>query len=128
MSDMTKEELEAEVSRLRKQIKDENPKSEIEQCREELEADAGEIDGGTAELSILFPILALPFLMAAGRYRSKARKAMEANDLTTMRMYTDKAKAATRRGKFFAEFIMVAAVILFFIGVFQIFSHIFKVK
>lgn len=125
-NDMTKAELEKEVERLRNQIKgaeieaaEQEVKSKIEQYNEDLEEDAGELDAGIGTLGPLF-LLAIPFLIVAANYRSRARKAKETHDLEMMRMYTEKAKRATKYGNIFVITIVIAALLLFLIGLYQI--------
>ena len=130
-NDTTKADLKKEIARLRKQIQDEEmkveeqkSKSAIEQCDKKLDEDAGELDGGIGEMGPLF-LLAIPFLIVAANYRSRARKAKECNDLEMMRMYTAKAMHATKCGKLFAAIIGATLGILFLCGLVKFFTECF---
>lgn len=130
-STMTKEELERELSRLRQQVEDEKlkiesgkRKAEFEQCEKELKKDAGALDAGISELGPLF-LFAIPFLIAASRYRHKALEAKDTNNLEAMRSYLAKAKNATQCGKIFAALVTAGLLVLLVVGVWQLFIHLF---
>ena len=55
--------------------------------------------------------MAIPFLIAASRYRNKARNAKDANNLEAMRFYVTKAKKATTHGKNFADLVTTILII-----------------